>query len=395
MADTSSHSWRFIRSGGLDQVSLETAADLLALPTLDPKLWVALSCPAKGLEIAPRTLALLDTDGDGHIRIPEILAAVAFVCARLKDPADLLKNPSSDLPLDRVNDATPEGIAILEAVKKLAPRSKELPTYADTAADEVKTISKGALKGDGVLRPDAGDKETQLLIQDIGATTGSVTAENTATFFADLEAFKTWSEAAGSVAVDGLGPAAAAAFAAFDAVRSKVDDYFARCGLAAFDDEAVLGLNRNEDDYRAIAGKQLSAASAEVAMIPIARIGANYALPLTNGLNPAWAGAIANLQQAAVIPLLGNKNELTASEWATLAERLKPFEAWVGTKPSSPVAKLGIDRINAILSEQRPTEHCRPLCPGRSARTQSHGLRERRTAHALPARPRRPPQELR
>ena len=62
------HPWKFVRSGGLDQVSLETADDLRALGELDQKLWVALSCPVKGLQLDERTLALIDTDGDGHVR---------------------------------------------------------------------------------------------------------------------------------------------------------------------------------------------------------------------------------------------------------------------------------------------------------------------------------------
>ncbi|HVY70959.1 MAG TPA: hypothetical protein VHH73_13585, partial [Verrucomicrobiae bacterium] len=44
-----SHIWKFFRAGGTDQVRLETAADLRALDDLDPKLWVALSCPTRGL----------------------------------------------------------------------------------------------------------------------------------------------------------------------------------------------------------------------------------------------------------------------------------------------------------------------------------------------------------
>ena len=59
------HVWKFFRTGGLNQVSLETADDLLALSELDEKLWVALSCPVKGLELDEQTLALIDTDGDG------------------------------------------------------------------------------------------------------------------------------------------------------------------------------------------------------------------------------------------------------------------------------------------------------------------------------------------
>ena len=71
-----SHTWKFFRTGGLDQVTLATGADLLALGELDQKLWVALSCPVKGLELDEKTLALIDTDGDGRIRVPELLGAI-------------------------------------------------------------------------------------------------------------------------------------------------------------------------------------------------------------------------------------------------------------------------------------------------------------------------------
>ena len=59
MADnTTQHKWRFFRSGGFDQVTLETAADLQHLDQLDPKLWTVLNCPTTGLEFDSRTLAL-------------------------------------------------------------------------------------------------------------------------------------------------------------------------------------------------------------------------------------------------------------------------------------------------------------------------------------------------
>jgi hypothetical protein len=85
------HIWKFFRTGELDQVSLETGADLLNLEQLDQKLWVALSCPVKGLELDERTLAMIDTDGDGRIRVPELLAAIKWAAARLKEPGELLE----------------------------------------------------------------------------------------------------------------------------------------------------------------------------------------------------------------------------------------------------------------------------------------------------------------
>ena len=51
MADTDSKiTWNFQRMGGNDQVILTSMAELRHLRELDPKLWGAMSCPAKGLE---------------------------------------------------------------------------------------------------------------------------------------------------------------------------------------------------------------------------------------------------------------------------------------------------------------------------------------------------------
>jgi len=86
----SSHAWTFFRTGGIDQVALGGGDDLRHLEGLDQKLWVALSCPVKGLEIDEQTLALIDSDEDGRIRAPELIAAVNWACARLKNPGDLL-----------------------------------------------------------------------------------------------------------------------------------------------------------------------------------------------------------------------------------------------------------------------------------------------------------------
>ena len=74
--------------GGTDQVTLSTMAELRRLRELDPKLWGALSCPATGVEFDQRTMSLLDSNGDGRIRMPEVLDAVEWLAFRLKDTAD-------------------------------------------------------------------------------------------------------------------------------------------------------------------------------------------------------------------------------------------------------------------------------------------------------------------
>jgi hypothetical protein len=96
--NVSKHVWKFVRTGGLDQVRFETAADFLDLGNLDQKLWVALSGPTRGLHFDERTLALVDADGDGRIRTPELIAAVQWACQHLKDPG-VLAQGSAALPL--------------------------------------------------------------------------------------------------------------------------------------------------------------------------------------------------------------------------------------------------------------------------------------------------------
>jgi hypothetical protein len=91
-ATPSTHSWNFVPTGGLGQVSLATGSDLSALGQLDQKLWVALSCPVKGLQIDELTLTLIDSDGDGHVRPPKVIAAVTWACCS-RGPTPFLLTP--------------------------------------------------------------------------------------------------------------------------------------------------------------------------------------------------------------------------------------------------------------------------------------------------------------
>src|SRR5690606_8179267 len=111
------HQWRFFRCGGFDQVAIETGEDLRHLAELDPKLWTALSCPTTGLEFDARTLALLDGDGDGQIRVPEILAAVDWVCRMVRDPQALFA--AGPLALDAIDDSHAEGAILKAAAAKV------------------------------------------------------------------------------------------------------------------------------------------------------------------------------------------------------------------------------------------------------------------------------------
>ena len=362
-----SHVWKFFRAGGFDQVNLESGADIAALDKLDQKLWVALSCPTRGLEFDSKTLDMIDIDKDGRIRVPEIIAAAKWACANLKNPDDLVKG-SDALPLAAINDAAPEGKQLLASAKRipsnLGKPNAAVITVADTM-DTAKIFAQTKFNGDGVIPPEAADDDAaKALAADIMACLGpeadrsgkpGVNQAKVDQFFAELAAYSAWRKQAeeGAEAILPLGDGTAAAFDALKAVRAKVDDYFARCRLVAFDARAGGVLNRAEADFAALAPKDLSADGDEVGSFPLARAEAGRPLPLGEGVNPAWAAAVAKLRELVVAPLLGaDKTALAASEWDALKAKFAPYEAWLGAKAGAAVEKLGLARIREVLAGQ-------------------------------------------
>ncbi len=357
------HNWTFFRTGGLDQVALSTGADLLALDQLDQKLWVALSCPVKGLELDEKTLALIDTDGDGRIRVPELLAAVKWAAARLVDTGGLLEGAAA-LPLAAINPTTDDGKILLASSRQILAnlgRKDAAAISVDETANTAKIFSASPLNGDGVIPPEATDDlAVQALIRDIIACLGGsadrtgsmgVTAEKIEAFFADLAAYVAWVEKSATKEIAILGAATEDAGSAIKAVRVKVEDYFARTRLAAFDGRALAALNRSETDYLALAAKDLKISAEEVAGFPLARIEAGKPLPLREGVNPAWAAALAALQHKVVQPIFGaGQVTLTPEEWSMLNTQFAPYETWLSGKAGSAVEKLGLARVKEILA---------------------------------------------
>lgn len=369
---TRNHAWRFFRAGGFDQVRLDSGADLMALDQLNPKLWVALGCPTRGIEFDTATLDLIDTDKDGRIRVPEIIAAVKWAGGLLKNPDDLVCSNTDDvtgvrkLELSKINDSSADGKKILasakQILKNLGHDSATSISVSDTI-DTAKIFAQTQFNGDGIIPAEAAtDDSLKSVITDIITVCGGVTDRsgkpgiNQAkldAFFTDLEAHAAWHAKAGTDAtILPLGAGTAAAQAAIAAVRAKVDDYFSRCRLAAFDPRALAALNRSETEYLHLAAKDLSIDTTEVSGFPLARIEAGKPLHLITAVNPAWAGAVTKFHAAAVVPLLGKKDALTESDWAELKAKIAPYEAWCSSKAGAAVEPLGIDRIKAILASK-------------------------------------------
>ncbi len=359
---SSSHTWKFFRAGGFDQVQLDSGADLLALKELDQKLWVALSCPTRGIEFDTGTLDLIDGDADGHVRANEVLAAIAWAGRLLKD-ADLLVKGSDSLALSDIDDSSEEGKQVLASARhilKSLGRADAAEISLADMADIGKFVAGLEFNGDGVICAgqirDAGLRAT---VEDIIKCAGSVAdlsgemginQDIADKFFSEASVYSDWhTRGEGDAAIQFLGGQTQAAADAFHAVKDKISDYFTRCQLAAYDARAAVPLSRSAEDYQLLAAQSLSAQSNDVANFPLATVEANKPLPLVSGINPAWQAKVEALREQVAMPLFGKKESLSAPEWAALCARFAAFEAWQADKPANSVEQLGIARVREIL----------------------------------------------
>jgi hypothetical protein len=357
--------FQFFRAGGFDQVRFESGQDFINLDQLDWKLWVALACPVKGLAFDQRTLELIDSDKDGRIRAPELIAAVKWAAGLIKNPDDFLKAPA-ELPLSAINVDTDDGKKVHAAAKSVLTglgKADAASISVEDSAGAVKAFAALPFNGDGVVPAEsAKTPEQKQLIQDILDTVGGaddqsgkkgVTAEKTAEFFKAVGEYLAWlAKGEQDATLMPLKAGTPAGYAALEAVRVKVDDYFARCRLAHFDGRAAAALNREEKEYLALAAKDLAITSDEIKSFPLSRIEAKRPLPLLDGVNPAWEAALATLASTAVTPLLGEQKALTEAQWTELKAKLAPFGAWQTSKVGGAVEKLGVERLKALDAQK-------------------------------------------
>jgi len=359
---TSAHTWNFFRAGGFDQVQIDSGADLLALKELDQKLWVALSCPTRGIEFDNKTLDLIDHDADAHVHANEVLSAIAWAGGLLKN-SDLLVKGSDSVALADIDDGSEEGRQVLisaQYILKCLGKADATEISLADMADIEKFVAGLEFNGDGVIHTgqiaDAGTRKT---VEDIIKYRGSVpdlsgnagiNQEISDAFFAEVAAYSDWQSSGNT---DGdirfLGKNTQAAADAFHAIRDKVNDYFTRCQLAAYDVRAAVPLSRSAEDYQNIAAQTLSAQNTDIANFPLATVEPDKPLPLISGINPAWQKQVDALREQAIFPLSGKKETLLASEWTELCARFAAFDTWQAAKPPCSAEELGEARLREIF----------------------------------------------
>ena len=143
------YNWKWFRAGRMSQVSLTCGADVAALAELDRKQWIAISMPTTGVRFDARMLELMDSDHDGRIRTPEVLAAIDFLKSRNVDFDTLFSSGEAE------EKSLADVLAKQADLAKLEPSADDRKALADWEAQgktpEVAVVGDGTADADAAL----------------------------------------------------------------------------------------------------------------------------------------------------------------------------------------------------------------------------------------------------
>ncbi len=350
------YKWHFVNIGGSARVRINSGEDIAHLGELDPKMWTVLSCPTTGLEIDDKSLNYMDCDGDGKLRINDVICVSRWITSMLKDK-DLILKGADSIDINSINTDDANGKKLYSSAKQILENlGKEgtVISLADTA-DITAIFAKTRFNGDGVITEASTDDETlKATIAAAVATTGGtadrsgvqgVSAEQIETFYKNLNDFVAWNDAKVEAP---YGDDTDALISAYNAINAKVQDFFMRSKLAAFSPDSMSTLDIQTSRIDAISAENLSTKNDEIAAYPLTHVTGKSEIDLNAAINPAWDKNFRLIKSVAIEP---DKNVITEDDWASIGERFAAYQAWKNAKAGTAVETLGLDNIKNFIAQ--------------------------------------------
>ena len=351
------HKWEFENIGGTSRVKIRSGEDIAYLHKLDKKLWTVLSCPVKGLEIDEKTLNYIDVDGDGKIRVNDVIATAKWLTDAVND-VKMLTNEEDFIYIRHFDTSNPVGYKLHNSAKQILDNlgKKEPSVSIAELSDMAKVFAQTRFNGDGVITERSSDEDADknaissavAVMDGVADRSGvmGVNAQVIEKFYASLAAYDAWRKAE---VQPPFGADTDAVIAAYNALDAKVKDFFMRSKLAAYSPASTEKLAVQTAQIEAISAGNLSEKEAEIAQYPIARVTGKPEIDLSLPVNPVWA---AQFNTVVKVALPDNKT-LTEADWAAVGAKFAPYTAWKNSKAGAEVEILGYDEIKELLEENR------------------------------------------
>ena len=354
------YKWNFENIGGTTRVKITKGEDIAHLSDLDPKMWTVLSCPVKGLEIDEKSLLYMDCDGDGKLRINDVICTSKWITGVLKN-ADLLLEGADSIDIEQINQDSECGKKLYNAARQILTnlgKDGSVISVADMA-DIAAIFAKTRFNGDGVIVEAASDDApVKAAIAAAVACTGGtldrsgeqgVTAAQIETFYTALEEYAAWHDSAVEAP---FGDKTDAAIAAYEALDAKVKDYFMRSKLAAFSPESVASLDVQTSRIEAISADNLAGKTDDIASYPLVRITGKPEIDLSAAVNPAWAVQFATL----ISIVCPEKKLLSEDDWTAIGAQFSAYTAWKASKAGASVETLGLETVKTLLAQDKKAD---------------------------------------
>lgn len=352
------YKWEFDNIGGTSRVRISKGEDIAHLDELDTKMWTVLSCPVKGLEINEKSLAYIDCDADGKIRVNDVICVSKWITSVVKDSNIILKGQDS-IDIEQINTDVAEGAKLYNSAKQILENlGKEgtIISLADTA-DIAAIFAKTRFNGDGIITEASTDEEQEkaAITAAIAATGGAldrsgvqgVNAEQIEAFYADLAAYEAWNNAA---VTPPFADKTDTAIELYNALDAKIRDFFMRSKLASFSPDSTSALDVQTARIEAISAENLQCKQEEIALYPIARITGKAEIDLLAPINPTWADKFNTLKSIVVD---SESTALTETDWDEIGAKFAAYTAWKGGKAGASVEALGLEKVKELLAQDK------------------------------------------
>lgn len=355
------YKWNFVNVGGSARVRINSGEDIAHLAELDPKMWTVLSCPTTGLEIDDKSLKYMDCDGDGKLRINDVISVSQWIMSMLKDK-DLILKGSNSIDINDINTDDANGKKLFSSAKQILENlGKEgtVISLSDTA-DITAIFAKTRFNGDGVItEASTDDADLKATITAAVTTTAGVAdrsgaqgvnAELIESFYKNLNDYVAWCDAKVEAP---FGDNTDAVINAYNALDAKVKDFFMRSKLAAFSPNSMASLDIQTSRIDAISAENLSTKNDEIAAYPLTHITGKSEIDINAAINPVWDN---NFNTIKSLALDASKTVITENDWAEIGGKFAAYQAWRNAKAGAAVEGLGIDAIKNFIAQDKKAE---------------------------------------
>ena len=354
------HKWEFENVGGTSRVRIRNGADIAHLKYLDPKLWTVLSCPVKGLEIDEKSLSYIDADGDGKIRVNDVVKTATWVTDAVNND-DMVLNEEDFIYIRHFDTSNEVGLRLYNTSRQILDNlGKREPSLSIEEVTDMATIfANTRFNGDGVVTVETAEEpeDKAAIVAAVTALGGvkdrcgelGVNNEMIEKFYNCLNAYDAWQKATVEAP---FGADTDAVIAAYQALDAKVRDYFMRSKLAAFSPASTEKLDVQTSQIEAISAGNLAEKQDEIAQYPIARVTGKPEINLSEPVNPVWAAQFNTVVKVA----LPNNTVLTEEDWNAVGAKFAPYLAWKQSKAGTEVECLGYDTIKELIAQDRKEE---------------------------------------